>query len=339
MNRRFCDMMKRIFLLAFAVAILGLAASAQVIQQTPKGAQYQIFTGNTGAKIKQDDIVTFQVVQKTEKDSVLFSSYAAGHPVQIKVQPSQNVADLMDVFPMLGNKDSACVRVPVDSVFKGHETERPKFLPAKSNIIFVIKVEKVQSLTEAIAERNASITKMQQGEAAIAAKYIADNNLLVKTTASGLKYIITDPSNGRKVLAGDTILVNYVGKTLNGKVFDTSLQPEAAAAHLQQPGRTYEPIKVIVGQGQVIAGWDEGLKLLNEGSKATFIIPSNLAYGQQGAGQDIGPFSTLVFDVGVVKVAPGVHKAPAVTTPATPPGKAPLKKVAKKSTTRKVIKK
>ncbi len=331
--------MKRILLLAFAICLLSAKVRAQaIVQQTPKGAQFQIFTNNTGPKIRQDDIVTFQVIQKTEKDSVLFSTYTAGHPVQIKVQASQNVADLMDVFPLLANKDSVRVRVPVDSVYKGHETERPKFLPAKSTIIFVIKIEKVQSLTEAIAERNAAITKMQQNETALAAKYIADKNLTVKTTATGLKYLITEPSTGRKVLAGDTILVNYVGKTLDGKVFDTSLQPEAVAAHLMQPGRNYEPIKVIVGQGQVIAGWDEGLKLLNEGSKATFIIPSGLAYGQQGAGQDIGPFSTLVFDVGVVKVAPGVHKAAvAGTTPQTASAK---KTVAKRTTAkRKVIKK
>lgn len=336
-HRRFCDMMKRIFLFAFAAGMLNLAANAQVIQQTPKGAQYQIFTNNPGPKIKQDDIVTFQVVQKTEKDSVLFSTYAAGHPVQIKVQASQNVADLMDVFPALTSKDSVRVKVPVDSVFKGHETERPKFLSARSYIIFDLKIEKVQSLNEAIAERNASITKMQQNETVMANKYIADNNLAVKTTASGLKYMITSPSAGRKVIAGDTILVNYVGKTLNGKVFDTSLQPEAAAAHLVQPGRNYEPIKVIVGQGQVIAGWDEGLQLLNEGAKATFIIPSNLAYGQQGAGQDIGPFSTLVFDVGVVKVSVGVHK----TAPAAAAAKAPAKKgiVKRTGTAKKVIKK
>lgn len=318
--------MKQIFLYALSLSLLGTAAEAQVTTITPKGAQYQIFTHNTGPKIKQDDIVTFNVIEKTDKDSVLFNTYTAGHPVQIKIQPSQNIADMMDIFPLLSAKDSALVKVPVDSVFKGHETERPAYLSAKSYITFNIKIEKVQSLTEAIAERNAGIAKMQQNELVIANKYIADNKLAVKATPSGLKYIITQPSTGRKPVAGDTLLVNYTGRTLNGKVFDSSIQSVAQAGGLNQPGRNYEPIKVVVGQGQVIPGWDEGLLLLNQGSKATFIIPSTLAYGSQGAGEDIGPFSTLVFDVELVKVSPAPHKAPAATTKST---------TVKKSTTTK----
>ncbi|OKS88401.1 FKBP-type peptidyl-prolyl cis-trans isomerase [Mucilaginibacter polytrichastri] len=322
--------MKRFFLYALGLSLLGTVASAQVTTLTPKGAQYQVLTHNVGPKIKLDDIVTFQVVEKTEKDSVLFSTYAAGHPVQIKVQASSNVADLMDIFPLLTVKDSAIVRVPVDSVFKGHETERPAFLPAKSNIVFAIKIVKVQSLAEAIAERNAGIAKMQQDEMVNANKYIADNKLFVKATPSGLKYIITQPSTARKPAVGDTLLVNYTGRTLNGKVFDTSVKAVAQAAGLQQPDRKYEPIKVVVGQGQVIPGWDEGLLLLNQGSKAIFVIPSNLAYGAQGAGEDIAPYSTLVFDVELVKVSPAPHKAPAAK-----PATTTKKSITKKTTTTK----
>jgi FKBP-type peptidyl-prolyl cis-trans isomerase len=329
--------MKRFFLYALGLSLLGTAASAQVTTITPKGAQYQIFTHNTGPKIKQDDIITFNVVERTDKDSVLFNSYTTGHPIQIKIQPSQNVADLMDIFPLLSAKDSAIVKVPVDSVFKGHETERPAYLSAKGYISFAIKVEKVQSLAEAIAERNAGIAKMQQNELVIADKYIADNKLAVKATPSGLKYVITQPSTGRKPVAGDTLLVNYTGRTLNGKVFDSSIKSVAQAGGLNQPGRNYEPIKVVVGQGQVIPGWDEGLLLLNQGSKATFVIPSTLAYGAQGAGEDIAPFSTLVFDVELVKVSPAPHKAPAAKPATTTKATTAKKKTTtvKKSTTAK----
>lgn len=330
--------MKRSFLYALGLSLLGTAASAQVTTITPKGAQYQIFTHSTGPKIKQDDIVSFNVVEKTDKDSVIYNSYTSGHPIQIKIQPSQNVADMMDIFPLLSAKDSALVKVPADSVFKGHESERPVYLGAKSFINFTIKIEKVQSLAEAIAERNAAIAKMQQDELVIADKYIADNKLAVKATPTGLKYVVTQPSTGRKPVAGDTVLVNYTGRTLNGKVFDSSIQSVAQAGGLNQPGRNYEPIKVIVGQGQVIPGWDEGLLLLNQGSKATFVIPSTLAYGSQGAGEDIAPFSTLVFDVEVVKVSPAPHKAP-VAKPATATKSTTAKKTTttakKKSTTAK----
>jgi FKBP-type peptidyl-prolyl cis-trans isomerase len=310
------------YILTFLVLAIGFSANAQNdFQRSPKGALYQVFTHNTGDKIKLNDVITFQFIQKTDKDSILFSTYAAGHPVQAQIQPSQNVGDLMEIFPLLTAKDSALVKVPADSIFKGHEDQRPSFFPKGSNLTFILKIEKVQSLNEAIAERNAELEKIKAAEVADANKYIADNKLVVKTTATGLKYIITKPSTKPKPQKGDTVFVNYIGHGLDGKIFDTSVDSVARKAGIEQPGRPYEPIQLIVGTGSVIPGWDEGLLLLNAGSKATFIIPSNLAYGEQGQG-DIKPFSTLVFNIELVKVRPIKHapkpasKAPAAKAPA-----------------------
>jgi FKBP-type peptidyl-prolyl cis-trans isomerase len=277
------------------------------MQPTGKGAFYQLFTNNTGEKIKLNDVITFNFIQKTDKDSILYSTYKAGKPVQAQIQPSQNVGDLMDVFPLLTVKDSALVKVPTDSVFKGHEESRPPFFPKGSYLTFILKIEKVQSLNDAIAEKKAEGQKLKDAETAAAGSYITSHKLTPVTTASGLKYMITRPSVKRKPLAGDTVLVNYTGRTLSGKVFDSSVETEAKGAGLDQPGRKYEPISVVLGQGQVIPGWDEGLLLLNEGSKATLIVPSSLAYGDRGAGEDIAPYSTLLFDVELVKVKPGKH--------------------------------
>src|SRR5437868_5142843 len=107
------------YILLILVLTVAVNANAQTeMQHTPKGALYHIYTNNTGEKIKLNDVITFQFIQKTDKDSVLFSTYAAGHPVQVQIQPSQNVADLMEVFPLLTLQDSALVKVPADSVFK-----------------------------------------------------------------------------------------------------------------------------------------------------------------------------------------------------------------------------
>ncbi|MDB5132408.1 MAG: fkpA 1 [Mucilaginibacter sp.] len=284
------------------------------LQRTPKGASYQIFTQSPGEKLKLNDVVTFQFIQKNYKDSVLFSTYAAGHPVQVQIVPSKGVADLMEIFPLLAVKDSVLIKVPVDSIFAGHEDQRPPFLPKGTAIAFILKIERAQTLDEAIAERNAAVDKIKAAEKADAAKYIADHKLLVKTTPSGLKYVITKPSAKLKPLKGDTLLVNYAGRTTDGKLFDSSIESVAKSGGLQQPGRTYEPLQVIVGTTSIIQGWDEGLLLLNEGSKAKFIIPSSLGYGEHGNGDAIPPYSTLVFDIELVKVKPIKH--PATTKPA-----------------------
>ncbi|WP_158988856.1 FKBP-type peptidyl-prolyl cis-trans isomerase [Mucilaginibacter sp. L196] len=271
------------------------------LQRTARGVQYVIFTHNPGEKIKQNDVITIDVIQKTDKDSVISSTYTMGHPIKIQVQPSQALTDMMDIFPLLAANDSALVKMPADSVFNGHEESRPPFFPKGSNINFYIKVQKIQSLNDAIAERNADIEKVKSEEGAQAAKYIADNKLVVRTTPSGLKYVITKTSLKPRPLTGDTVSVNYVGKLLSGQVFDSNIAAVAKMSDLDQPGRTYEPIKFPVNTSQVIKGWDEGLLLLHEGEKAIFIIPSALAYGNEGSGP-IPPASTLVFDVELVSV-------------------------------------
>jgi len=321
-------MKKQTFLLALLSIFLLNKVSAQItFQKTDKGVLYHNFTNNSGPKIKLNDVVTFYVVEKTEKDSVLYSSRVnKGAPEKIQCQPTKTIGDMMDVLPMLALNDSVMIKVPTDSLLAGHEDQRPPFFPKGSNLVLLVKIERIQSLDEALAERNAAMEVMKNAEVLSIKKYVDDSRKVYKTTASGLKYIITKPSIKRKALAGDTAYVNYTGHTLNGKVFDSSIQAVAMAAGLQQPNRTYEPIKVAVGQGNVIKGWDEALLLLNEGSKATLIIPSALAYGDQGAGETIPAYTPLVFDIELVKIK-AVHHA--VKKPAA---KAPAKKttVAKK---------
>lgn len=340
-------------LIALSLLIASVHAFGQNnggFERLANGVQYKIFTPNTGVKIKQNDVITFHFIQKTDKDSVLFSSFSAARPVTIPVQQSRNISDLMYFFPLLAVKDSALVKVPADSLFIDSTMERPPFLPKGSTLQFVIKVEKVQSMNEIIAEQQRMADSLKTSELNAVSKYIADRKLNFTTTASGLKYIITKPSVLAKPVAGDTVLVNYTGKTLDGKVFDSSIEANAKEAGLDQPGRDYEPISVVVGQGQVIKGWEEGLLLLNQGSKATFIIPSELAYGQRGAGQDIKPFSPLLFDVELVKVKAAKKTAPAVTRKPVAPGsksklpaktssKAPVKKPTAGTPVKKSVKK
>ncbi|MFS4467318.1 peptidylprolyl isomerase [Maribacter sp. 2210JD10-5] len=109
-------------------------------------------------------------------------------------------------------------------------------------------------------------------------------------TASGLRYKITKQGNGKKAEKGKTVSVHYEGSLLDGKVFDSSFSRN-------------QPIDFPLGMGNVIAGWDEGIALLNVGDKAKLIIPSDLGYGAAGAGGGIiPPNATLVFDVELVDV-------------------------------------
>jgi len=317
-------MKKLIYTAAILIAAIGQLRAQEGFTRTGEGVLVKNLTNKPGTKIKVNDVVTFDIVQKTDKDSLLGSTYASGQPVKLQVHAPQNQADLMDVFPLLAAQDSACAKVSTDSIFKGHENDRPPFFPKGSYLVCYIKIQRVQSLDEAIAERNKLVDSLKSAETAARTKYITDHKLVLKTTASGLKYIITKPSIKYKPLAGDTVLVDYVGKLLDGQVFDTSIKAEAQKSGTFQEGRPYEPIKFVVGQGKVIQGWDEGLLLLGSGAKATFIIPSSLGYADQGQGA-IPPYSTLVFDVEMKAVHPIKHPAqPLKHTAKKPVAKRPI---------------
>lgn len=109
----------------------------------------------------------------------------------------------------------------------------------------------------------------------------------VHTTASGLQYVVEKEGTGKSPKATDEVTVHYTGRLLDGHVFDSSVSRGEPATF---------PLN------RVIPGWTEGLQLMKEGAKYVFFIPSDLAYGAQGAGNDIPPHSTLIFEVELIKV-------------------------------------
>ena len=147
-----------------------------------------------------------------------------------------------------------------------------------------------------IQEEKAATEKAKM-EAMLKAKY---PNAI--TTESGLMYVIHEEGTGPTPESGQTIGVNYVGAFSDGKVFDTSIEDKAKEAGIYNPQRPYQPIEFAVGQRKVIPGWDEGMMLLNVGTKATFIIPPHLGYGPNGYPGAIPPNATLVFDVELMSI-------------------------------------
>lgn len=114
--------------------------------------------------------------------------------------------------------------------------------------------------------------------------FIDATGLDITITESGLGYIIHEEGSGPKAKNEDVVNVKYAGRTLNGNLFDQG------------------DYQFILGRGGVIGGWDEGIALLQVGSKATLYIPSNLGYGSRGSGPNIPPFSSLIFEVELLEI-------------------------------------
>ncbi len=271
------------------------------------GLYYKFYNkSENGAKPKEGDIVTVNMVYKNDKDSVIFSSekanIQAGRQGVITLQfPCSKPAFagcFEDGLMMMGEGDSASFKISADSIYYKtfNAKELPPYVTKGTMLTFDVKLEKIKSKEEAMKEQQEMQKKQQEEmmqrkemEAGDIAKFVADNKITVKPTENGLYYIEIAKGKGPKVMAGDTIVVKYTGMFLDKKVFDTS-------------DRSPVPVKFAIGVGQVIPGWDEGLVMMNKGGKAQLIIPSSIGYGEMGAQGTIPPFTPLLFAVEVVDV-------------------------------------
>lgn len=143
--------------------------------------------------------------------------------------------------------------------------------------------------TEMEKKQQAEAAKMAEVNEKAGKDFLLENGRRaeVRTTPSGLQYEVLVQGDGPKPTAQDQVEVHYTGKLIDGTVFDSSVERGTPATF---------------GVTQVIPGWVEGLQLMNAGSKWRLFIPSQLAYGPQGAGGVIGPNQTLIFDVELLKV-------------------------------------
>uniref|UniRef100_UPI0033406411 FKBP-type peptidyl-prolyl cis-trans isomerase n=1 Tax=Parapedobacter defluvii TaxID=2045106 RepID=UPI0033406411 len=122
----------------------------------------------------------------------------------------------------------------------------------------------------------------------------------IVTTGSGLQYEVIREGTGEKPAITDTVTVHYKGQLSDGNVFDSSYdRGEPATFTLDR----------------VIKGWQEGIQLMSQGAQYRIYIPSDLGYGERGAGQDIPPYSPLIFEVELILVKKGVEEVPSITDP------------------------
>jgi len=206
-----------------------------------------------------------KVELKTEKDK---ASYAIG--MDIGGSLKRNGIEVNSDVLLKGLKDSLAGEKTLMTEQEARETMAAlqKELQAKQ-----------QEKMKALGEKN-----KKEGETFLAANKKKDG---VITLASGLQYKVIKNGAGKTPKADDSVTVNYRGTLIDGTEFDSSYK-RGQPATFQVNG--------------VIPGWTEALQLMKEGSKWQLFIPANLAYGERGAGRDIGPNAVLIFDVELISV-------------------------------------
>ncbi|HXI01059.1 MAG TPA: FKBP-type peptidyl-prolyl cis-trans isomerase [Sphingobacteriaceae bacterium] len=316
-------MRKNLLILCIALAF----SSCKQFKQGEGDMFYKIHEDKDGPLVKDGDFIVFKFIQKTEEDSVLYNSSDYDRPAMTVKQKPGFKGDMFTAIGMLSEGDSATFKINIDSLVGKLGMPKPENVKGKY-MLYTFKLDKVipkgkmkDADFQAKVEQFLKVEtdKAKNNEAAKIKNYLDAEDLKPLTTASGLNYVITGGGKGGlKAKPGDTVEVNYTGKFLSGKVFDTSLQDVAKKSGTFAAQRPYKPIKIPVGVGSgIIRGWEEALMLLPKGTKATLILPSKLAYGEQGSAPTIQPFTPLVFDIDIVNIIPGKPGA-AAPLPAMP---------------------
>ena len=313
--------LKTITFTAF-VAVLTISACKNSpypgYEQSENGLYSKFYKHDEKAiKAQEGDLLQISIAFRNNKDSVIFDSKKAnkggGDFVQILLIKPTFKGSLEDALASMSLGDSASFLISADSFFliTSKQPELPKFVEKGSMLTFEIALQKITSKAEVekeqqkmMEEQKVMMELRKNEEPKTLAKYLEDNKITTKPTASGLYYIEKTKGKGAKPVAGSMVKVSYTGHLLDGTIFDTSDEATAKQAGTYDERRPYGPIEFPIGQGQVIPGWDEALSMMNAGTKVQVIIPSSLAYGERGQ-RPIPPFTTLVFDMELVSFGPG----------------------------------
>lgn len=283
-------------------------------EQNPEGA----FLNRPFPKDSTKGTIIEAIMMLAKGDSAIFKISTDSILAQNKRMGEESIKTMreqMDAQLKQAPSDSA--KMQIQKMYEGQiqmlesqmNQENPQ-LPKGKFITYVIKILDVKN-EERVKKDQEEAMKKREEEAEALKKtqdkeikdYLKKNKLEAKSTTSGLHYVITKEGDGEKPQAGDSVKVRYTGKLISGKVFDTSEEDVAKKNEMFNPERDYKtPFSFQLGRRQVIAGWDEGLSLLNKGSKATLLIPAHLGYGDRGTPNGvIPPNSILVFEVELLK--------------------------------------
>ncbi|MFT5640386.1 MAG: FKBP-type peptidyl-prolyl cis-trans isomerase FkpA [Cyclobacteriaceae bacterium] len=290
--------------LLFFLVINLLSCGPDKYMKTDSGLVVQYLEHGDGEAIKDDSVLIIYMKQRNVEDKIIHHSYPM-KPMALRYQKKDSAGHLWEVISKMKIGDSVYFHTSAQNLFeKTYQRSIPNIYIPESTIKINIKIAEQlsdeayevfdQKLTRKIESMNArqealllEVYLRKDGDSIDA--YLADLGLEATVTHSGLRYIIHENGSGEKIQPGDDIAISYTAKILKGETFDSSYNTAA-------------PFEFTVGIGSVMAGWEEGFTHLKKGTKATFYIPSPLAYRESRPDPRIPAYAIMVFDVEVVDV-------------------------------------
>ena len=252
-------------ILAIVIAGFAFSCESEKFQVHEDGYQYMFIEKGDGRLPDDGDLVTYNMIYKNEKDSVLFET-TEERPAIVPCNAEQwdNTGPLYKAFKIIRGGDSILIKIPTKTLFaESFKAAVPPGLNPEGEITFCIGASKIMTEEEMQAEAVEKSKEQLNTEIEIIETFLKENNITAQSSESGLRYVIDVEGTGNYPQPGDSVKVHYTGTLMDGTKFDSSLDSN-------------EPFSFVIGRRQVIQGWDEGIALLKTGGKGTLYIPSPL---------------------------------------------------------------
>lgn len=316
-------MKKTILLVAtilFATTIFAQKNPLEGFTTSPEKVIYKFEVKNPeGQKVQKNDLLV-------GKFSIKFGDSLVADGAKMQSQPMVKIDDASKIFQgdlvdgaLLMRKGETCTfAFAKDSIEKLFGGNMPPYFQSGMYAYWTLQIDDIKTQAQQ-EEEEAQMRKVQEEQMKVQ-KQISDSMAVLEPAiiekaikdygfdnkpVNGIYFKKTFSSKSKETpKAGDKVKVHYVGKFTDGKLFDTSVESAAKEAGIYTQGRPYEPLPFTIAQGQMIKGFEEGVKMMNKGDKAIVLLPSKLAYGERGQSA-IAPHTPLIFELELVEIEKG----------------------------------
>lgn len=275
------------FIIILLFSLVACKNSGNGYTEHSSGLEYKFFDTNTsGLSPGAGDIVVMSLKYFTADNELVDESDV----YRMQVTNPTYQGDIHTGLQMLQVGDSVCfILEAADYYERSRKMDLPKEFQQGDMVYIHLRLQNIISASSLESERRSIYHTDEQQELSLLDDYLNRTNVVVEPSETGLYIIHKEEGMGNKAEVGDIVIVHYSGTTIDGKLFDTSLDKA-------------RPFKFTLGNNEVIPGWEQGFLDMKKGGKARFIIPSALAYGKKGFSNVILPYSTLIFDVELIDI-------------------------------------
>jgi peptidylprolyl isomerase len=262
-------------------------------KKTGSGIYYKIHSvdNQDTAQVEIGKIVTLSM-KYSANDSLLFDSERMGTPSKFPVQPPMYEGDIYEALTLLKKGDSASLIIGAEGFYTKtvNQPSAPEFIGEDDELVFEIKVLNIQTDAEVQEQERIRREGLKNKEQSIINNYVSENNISVEPNDDGIYFIPKKRGTGKSPEESEWALVHYSVKTLDGNQLFASRE------------RTDEPLEFEVGNRFENEGFQEVVMMMREGGVAEALVPSSMAFGAEGAGDVVDPFTPLYYEIELVDV-------------------------------------